>query len=696
MKSIQNPFRSSLGRFPAAAVLAGSLLVVVPAHAVSIVRNNTANTLNTGTAWTGGTAPGVNDIATWNSSSVGGGQTLGGSVNWAGIFVGSNTPSSGPSFTNALNASPITVTLGASGINLNNGGASNRSVSFESNVGVVLGANQIWQLSAPTSNNTGNITVASVISGSGSLTVNRPITTLNYLSLSGANTFDGGLSIGSNGRVLVGAGSVVTGTTINSSPLGLGTVTINGPTTLATVGTTARDLAFSSLSLAGDMTIGETTTNTGRIRFTGAMDLNNGTRAITIAKGTATGTTANTSFGFAAIDGLNATVANGTLSLQSGATGGNKSWVNFAGANVVSFTNNAGLIIGNNVSTTFNSNFAFGNNNSDKIPNLTVQSGGTLDMSDQGGNFPQRDHGISCGCRSRDQRHHRHGHRHTHDQRHQRHCGQQLQLLRPDQRWRDRQSRRAENRRHHPEPVREQRLYRSHRHQRWLTCRQREPVPSTPPAESPSPPGPPSATTPPSPTPAEQRSLNNGGTIAGTGAIGIYVPLIRLPTIAPATARHSRITSTGIPSNSFDLPVERPTTAPATAGTKYDAVISRPVPGCRHAPSLPGHHPTPAPGRPVAHAHRTPPESSRTFSETRPPMDDILHRHRRRHRLRLPACWSIPHQRLHQQHLYPNNPAPSPLPRTATTSTSITPSFPNPVPPLLGGLGMLALLRRRR
>jgi autotransporter-associated beta strand protein len=364
-------------------MLTAAIAAVVPvsaAFAAPITRNTAAVPLNTNGAWIGDVAPTAADVAVWNSSSVGGGQDLGGSVAWSGILVSSGTPTAGPAFTNALNTTARTITLGAAGIELS-GTTTNRGVSFESNVGVVLGEAQTWAMG--NGGTAANIVASSVISGPGALSITRAATATSSLQLAGANTFSGGLTAGANSRILVGAVSTTNGTAVLSGPLGTGAVTFNGPMTLATSGGGNRDIAVSTLNLAGDITVGEAATNTGRVRLTGAIDLGGATRTVTIANSQPL---SSASFGFNAVNGLNATIGNGTLSIQRAPALATPVAVGFVGGNVASFLNNAGLIIGPGVTTNIGSSFVFGNNASDRIPNLTVQSGGTFDLSNHGAN----------------------------------------------------------------------------------------------------------------------------------------------------------------------------------------------------------------------------------------------------------------------------------------------------------------------
>jgi autotransporter-associated beta strand protein len=380
-KSKLNP-RPMKPRFALAALPLALITLTSTATAANRIRNTAVANLNTIAAWDDGltATPGSSDIAVWNSSSSGGAQTLGDNVSWGGILIGSGTPSS-VLFTNAANPSPFTLTLNADGIDLNGGAATNRGITFESNTAIALGANQTWKFGVGQSG--ANVVANSVISGTGSLSITRDSSALNYLQLGAANTFNGGLTLGSNSRVLLGTSSVVSGSSITSGPTGTGTLSIGEGSTISSTSSSGRDVASTGITVNGNFTIGEATTYTGRIRFNGALDLGNATRVVTVTNGTATGTSGNARFGFATITGstIGNSISNGTLSVQSSATGGNLSYVHFA--NQVDFVGNAGLTLGNNVVTCVGTGSAFGNNAADKIPNLTLQAGGVLDMSDQ-------------------------------------------------------------------------------------------------------------------------------------------------------------------------------------------------------------------------------------------------------------------------------------------------------------------------
>jgi hypothetical protein len=98
-----------------------------------------------------------------------------------------------------VNPSAFTLTLGASGIDLNSGGLTNRGITFESNTSINLGANQDWKLGDGQA--TANIVVSSLVSGSSSLQITRSSGASNYAQLGGLNTFSGGLTVSASGSI---------------------------------------------------------------------------------------------------------------------------------------------------------------------------------------------------------------------------------------------------------------------------------------------------------------------------------------------------------------------------------------------------------------------------------------------------------------------------------------------------------------
>lgn len=252
------------------------------------VRNTTAISLDNQEAWGDGVSgtPGSSDRAVWNATSVGGATTLGGDASWAGILISSATPTSGPSFTNAVNPSAFTLTLGASGIDLNEGGLTNRGITFEANTAINLGANQVWKLGDGQSS--ANIVVASAVSGSSSLEITRASGALNYAQLGGLNTFSGGFTVGSNAWLRLANGTAATTnlTIVTASATGTTTLTLNDGALVSSDGGTTRTIANTQINLLGNVTFNQATGGTGRIQMAGVWDLGGAPRMITVNRPT--------------------------------------------------------------------------------------------------------------------------------------------------------------------------------------------------------------------------------------------------------------------------------------------------------------------------------------------------------------------------------------------------------------------------
>lgn len=119
-----------------ASILAVLLSLVSGTHAAPITKAATGTDLTAGTSWTGSTAPGSGDVATWASTSLGAGLTLGTSRSWSGISVAS-----------ALSAIGVTgagtLTLGTDGINM-----ASSAVDLSIGTPLALGANQTWTVNS--------------------------------------------------------------------------------------------------------------------------------------------------------------------------------------------------------------------------------------------------------------------------------------------------------------------------------------------------------------------------------------------------------------------------------------------------------------------------------------------------------------------------------------------------------------------
>ncbi len=122
----------------------------------------------------------------------------------------------------------------------------------------------------------GNLTLAGVISGSDHLYKSGS----GSLTLTGANTFSGGLDINA-GSLLLSGSSVITYASmpydITTSPAGLGAVNLDAGTTLAPAAGAGKVLLYNRVVLYGDATIG-TPGSTDELRFETKNGLSSGLR----------------------------------------------------------------------------------------------------------------------------------------------------------------------------------------------------------------------------------------------------------------------------------------------------------------------------------------------------------------------------------------------------------------------------------
>ena len=366
--------------------VAFAALVILPSSlfAADRVRNTTSTALINQEAWDGGISgtPGSGDRGLWNGTSVGGATTLGGDASWSGIFISGGTPSSGPLFTNAVNTSPFTLTLGADGVDLNAGSSTNRGISFESNTKLDLASNQTWQLGI--GGTSANIVASSVITGVGSLEITRGIAGSNYAQLAGANTFSGGLTLAANSWVRVASSSVTSLTTVTSGPSGTGNLTLSDGSILTSASSTGYVVAVPQINLLGNVTLNQSTGGTGRLQIAGTWDLGGASRTLTIEKPAVSLSSGQEGLGFATPTSYSAPkIQNGSLTLSTvSGTAVNKAVVRFTTS---TFDNNAGLTVDDGVAITSQNGsfFATGVNSPALTLNAAVtRGGGLLQMGD--------------------------------------------------------------------------------------------------------------------------------------------------------------------------------------------------------------------------------------------------------------------------------------------------------------------------
>jgi len=255
-------------------------------QAAPITKAATGTDLTAGASWTGSTTPGSSDVATWASTSLGENLTLGTSSSWSNINV-----------TGALSSIGVTgagtLTLGASGITL---GTAAANVTLATPI--ALGASQTWDVAS------GRFLIASgIISGT---STNLTKATAGTLTLSGANTFTGTVTITAGTLIATtladGSSASSIGQSTNAAAnlvLSGGTLRYTGPAVSTNRGFTLNasstiNSSTGALNLTNTATPGYGTANAARtLTLAGgsptantlaATLTNNGTGAITVIK----------------------------------------------------------------------------------------------------------------------------------------------------------------------------------------------------------------------------------------------------------------------------------------------------------------------------------------------------------------------------------------------------------------------------
>jgi fibronectin-binding autotransporter adhesin len=375
MKIRLNPFSRA-----AIVVFCSISIVSLPCYAAPKYFDTTVDPgLLAGTAtWDAGTT------AVWSSASTGDSDPL---LFWDSgddaFFetVGANIVTlSGTVIANSVSQAvngTVTTIAGGTALQLGAGGLNNSAnLALTVNSPINLSSNQSW-------NSTGSITVAGPISQTASGFVLTK-TGNGIMTISGANTFSGGMTV-SGGVLRVGTDSVNATTTVTSGGVGTGNLTLNNGTTLAANGGTTRTISVSQYNIAGNITLGQATTGTGRLQLAGVWDLGGAPRSVTLGKSSVSFVSGNEVVRFHQPTGFVApSVQNGALTLTTATGTALLPSVARIGT-TTNFVNNTSLTLDDGVAMTSGTGSFFGTTTNS--PALTLNApvsngGGVLQMGD--------------------------------------------------------------------------------------------------------------------------------------------------------------------------------------------------------------------------------------------------------------------------------------------------------------------------
>jgi len=332
-----------------AGLLGGLFSTSLPA--ADRVKANNADALNLPTSWTG-PVPTSADVAVWDHTITANRSTvLGADLSFGGIRIANPGGTATLMTISSSTGTTHTLTLGSSGIDM-----SEATVDLTITSNIVLGASQTWEVAAGRT-----LSSSGTLSGSGILTLAGPgrvFLTGNTSLHSGGTRLDDGV------EVLINSGS--TGT-----PFGLGTLTVGQNVRIAGTATGARFIN-NAVVLNGDLTVGRSDLAAGNtFNFTGGIEVGNATRTLNFVN-----TDANLYGNGKSITGT----GNGRLILANGNAGASPVVLVRLGEVGQTFSVTSDLTVGTNVLLYFNASNTLGSN-----AGLTIQSGGTLDLSNRGG-----------------------------------------------------------------------------------------------------------------------------------------------------------------------------------------------------------------------------------------------------------------------------------------------------------------------
>jgi len=322
---------------------------------------NTGTNFNTGTSWSGGTAPGISDVAVFSSAVITQ-PNLSGALTIQELNF-SVAAASGYDLTSSNTGVKLTLTNTGTGatsaINAANTSGTN-TIDAPIILGAAAGSTQTF-----TQANGGTLVVNGVISSTNSVTLSL---TGGIITLAGSNTYSGGTTLAASTTLRIN----------NASALGTGTFTING----GTIDNTS----------AGAITLTNNNAQAwnGDFTFTGTKDLNlgigavtmNASRIITVNGGTLTvgGAISGATFGIIKA-GTGALTLNGVVGTTSGTItiNSNGGTLTLAGNNTYTggTTLNSGSTLNINAAGTSSTNSAIGTGT------LTI-NGGTIDNTSAG------------------------------------------------------------------------------------------------------------------------------------------------------------------------------------------------------------------------------------------------------------------------------------------------------------------------
>ncbi|MCU0748288.1 MAG: autotransporter-associated beta strand repeat-containing protein [Akkermansiaceae bacterium] len=337
MKPGRNPFvRQALAGL---ALLTFACTAHQSAAATRVKLNNTDD-LNLASSWTGGLAPGLADVARWDSTVTSANSViLGSNLSWGGIQIAD--PAGAVSISGAN-----TLTLGTSGIDMSSATA---NLAISSNLAIGAG-NQVWNVASgrTLTLSTGTFTrsAGATLNVQGAGTVSAAMTGISNDASEGGGIIAPWVTVGTGASTTFGqlsGGNIVAytgGASGSATAISSGSTSANNYTiTTAATGAYGVNRTLNTLrntSGASSITMGN---STGQINLTVNGILNSGTGTLTIAQGgtnTSSGIMVGANFGRELV--LNAANAGIIISSRIINNTGGASSVTVTGPNLVTLS----------------------------------------------------------------------------------------------------------------------------------------------------------------------------------------------------------------------------------------------------------------------------------------------------------------------------------------------------------------------